>query len=204
LLEEGAVNALDPASAVELVRRIAAGDGAAEGELVERCGDALRFLCRRFAREEADAEDLYQETLMVALRKIRAGEVAEPERLAAFLRAVAKNLSIQRYRRRHYAAERPMDAVPEVSDKVDGASGAGREPLEALLQRERVRMTRRLLDEMKVPRDREVLFRYYVAEEESGRICAELGLDGDHFYRVLHRARQRYRQLWEMAAGGSG
>ena len=50
---------------------------------------------------------------------------------------------------------------------------------------------------MRVERDREVLLRYYLAEENSSRICADLGIDAEHFYRVLSRARQRYRQLFE-------
>jgi RNA polymerase sigma-70 factor (ECF subfamily) len=198
------MKALDPETAAELVRRIVAGETAAEGELVERSRDVLHFLARRHSREEADAEDLVQETLIVALERIRRGEVEQPERLTAFLRSLLKNLSIGRYRRRRYAVERPSETLPEAPEGGSGEQTLQSGPLGELLRRERSRLTRRLLAELKVPRDREVLFRYYVAEEESGRICADLGLDGDHFYRVLHRARQRYRQLWEAAAGGSG
>ncbi len=86
------MSTLDAATAVDLVRRIAGGETQAEAELVARCGKTLRFLTRRFTRDEADGEDLYQETLMLALEKIRQGEVREPERLAGFLRALAKNL----------------------------------------------------------------------------------------------------------------
>ena len=185
------MSGLDAAAASDLVRRIAAGEERAETELVERCGPALRFLARRFARDEADAEDLYQETLIVALEKIRSHEVREPERLGGFLRALAKNLSIQRYRRRAYSAETPSAELPEAPDERQP------NPLGGLLRRERTQLTRRLLAELKVSRDRDVLLRYYIGEEPSSRICADLGIDADHFYRVLHRARQRYRRLWE-------
>jgi RNA polymerase sigma-70 factor, ECF subfamily len=188
------LSGLDAAVACDLVRRIAAGEERAEGELVERCGPVLRFLTRRFTRSDADAEDLYQETLILALEKIRHGEVREPERLGGFLRALAKNLSVQRYRRRSYDAERPAAELPDAPDEGQP------DPLGGLLHRERNRLTRALLAELTVPRDREVLFRYYLAEEESGRICEELGIDGEHFYRVLSRARQRYRRLWEESA----
>ena len=185
---------LDAAASAALVRRIAAGEATAETEFVERCGKTLRFLTRRFARDEADAEDLYQETLILALEKIRRRELKEPERLAAFLRALARNLSIQRYRRRRYEVEKPAGDLPDAPDE-------GRpDPLGVLLSRERTRLTRRLLAELNVPRDRDVLFRYYVAEESSARICADLGIETEHFYRVLHRARQRYRRLWEERA----
>lgn len=189
---------LDPAAAVDLVRRIAAGEDRAESELVERCGGALRFLTLRFSRDEADAEDLYQETLLVALEKIRGGEVKQPERLAAFLRALAKNLSIQRYRRRSYGAEQSSSEMPEPVD--EGQEGS----LGSLLQGERARAARQLLAQMEIARDREVLVRYYLREESSSRICGDLGLDGDHFYRVLHRARQRFRRLWEGSGVANG
>jgi len=152
---------------------------------------------------------IYQETLMVGLQKIRRGEVREPERLAGFLRALAKNLSIQRYRRKHYAVERSTDALPEaasqdLSEASPVSASDTASPLQHLMEQERIHRTRQLLAEMTVPRDREVLCRYYLGEESSERICADLGLDGDHFYRVLHRARQRYRQLWEEAEGVPG
>jgi RNA polymerase sigma-70 factor, ECF subfamily len=182
---------LDAGTAADLVRRIVAGERGAESELVERCGDTLRFLARRTARDDADAEDLYQETLILALQKIRQGEVREPEALAGFLRALVKNLGTQRYRLRRYSAETSATELPDVA----GDERAG--ILDDMLHRERTDLTRRLLTELPVPRDREVLFRYYVAEEDSPRICADLGIDADHFYRVLHRARQRFRRLWE-------
>lgn len=185
------MSTLDAAAAIDLVRRIVAGEDRAETELVERCGATLRFLTRRFTRTEADAEDLYQETLMLALEKIRGGEVRAPERLAGFLRALAKNLSIQRYRRRGVDAETPSDTLAEAPDQSQP------DPLGGLLHLERARMTRALLAELNVSRDREVLARYYIGEEDSARICSDLGIDADHFYRVLHRARQRYRRLWE-------
>lgn len=189
---------LEAAVAAELTERIAGGDVHAESELVQRCGPTLRFLTRRYARHEADAEDLYQETLMLGLEKIRRREVREPERLAGFLRALAKNLSTQQYRRRSYQVEKPADGLP------DAAAGRPSGALGGLLRDERVRLTRRLLAELRVPRDREVLFRYYIAEQESSRICDELGIDGAHFYRVLHRARQRYREIWQQRQHGQG
>lgn len=191
------MSALDAAVAVDLVRRIVAGEEHAEQELVERCGATLRFLTLRYARDDADAEDLYQETLILALEKIRHREVQQPERLAGFLRALAKNLGIQRYRRRSYSAEQSSTELPEPADEHQP------DALGRLMHGERSRLTRRLLAELEMPRDREVLVRYYLREEKSTHICADLGLDGDHFYRVLHRARQRFRRLWdESSASG--
>lgn len=148
------MSGFDPESASDLVRRIGAGETGAEAELVERSGPTLRWLARRFTRTDADAEDVYQETLMVALAKIRGGEVRQPERLAGFLRALAKNIAIQRYRRRGEEAEQPTDDFPNLPD------AAQPDALAALLHHERASFARALLAELTVPRDRDLLFRY--------------------------------------------
>ena len=54
---------------------------------------------------------------------------------------------------------------------------------------------RALLNELGQPRDREILQRFYVQEEDKERICNDLHLDGAHFNRVLFRARERFREL---------
>ncbi len=176
----------------DLVLRIQAGDAAAEAELVDRYGEVLLFLLKRWTRDAETAADLRQETLRRAIEKIRRGEVREPEHLAAFLRSLAKNLSTQLYRRSGEKTERhePLDPVREI---------AGREPdaLALLLRAEKTRLARQVLGSLGTERDREVLVRYYLAEEKAEGICSDLGLTGEHFHRVLHRARQRFRRLFE-------
>lgn len=62
-------------------------------------------------------------------------------------------------------------------------------------------MIRRVLNGLTTDRDREVLFRFYINEERKEQICADLGLSDLHFNRVLHRARQRYKELYEKFTG---
>ena len=152
------------------------------GELLRR----LAVLKLWQARDPFDPEALFE--------KIRGGEVREPERLAGFLRGLAKNLGTQRYRRRSFSAETSVAVLPEPPDarRPDALGG--------LLHHDRARLTRQILAELTVPRDREVLVRYYLAEEDSTRICEDLELTPEHFHRVLHRARQRYRRLYEERA----
>ena len=46
-------------------------------------------------------------------------------------------------------------------------------------------------------RDREILVRLYLQEEEKDTICRDLGLEAEHFDKVLHRARGRLKELLE-------
>ena len=46
-------------------------------------------------------------------------------------------------------------------------------------------------------RDRTILVRLYLDEEDKDVICRELGLSPAHFASVLHRARQRLKDMLE-------
>jgi RNA polymerase sigma-70 factor (ECF subfamily) len=183
----------------DLVQRIRSSDPGAEEELVARFGEGLSFLLRRWTRDHAAAEDLYQVTFRLALEKIRAGEVRDPDRLAGYLRSLAKNLSIHHYRRGavQEVREEDLETVAEVSVSEDSQLGQ-------LLRKEKAALVRRVLEELGSERDRQVLFRFYIAEEDRESIRGDLGLSGPELNLVLFRARRRYRELYERHAGGGG
>jgi RNA polymerase sigma-70 factor (ECF subfamily) len=71
------------------------------------------------------------------------------------------------------------------------------DPLQRVLSAEKAAIVRRILDELRSSRDRDVLYRFYLAEQDKEQICRELGLTSLHFNRVLFRARERYKELYE-------
>jgi RNA polymerase sigma-70 factor (ECF subfamily) len=182
-----------------LVRRIQDGDAAAEAELVLRFSEGLSFLLRRWTRDRTAAEDLFQETFRLALEKIRKGEVRDPDRLAGFLRSLAKNLSIEHYRRgsRREVREEELEAATEMTAPEAGQLGT-------LLRQEKTALVRQVLAELSSGRDRQILFRFYIAEEDKEQIRSDLGLTGPEFNLVLFRARRRYRDLYEKHAAAKG
>jgi RNA polymerase sigma-70 factor, ECF subfamily len=183
----------DAGNAADLVSRIRAGDRQAETDLVARYGRGVLMILRREARNAAVSDDLYQETFRIALEKIRQGDLRESDKLSGFICSVARYLVIEYFRREtrqeHLTAiaeaERPQHAEPT--------------QLNALLQRETAAVVRQVIDELPTDRDRQLLFRYYIAEDDKEQICVDLGLTSLHFNRVLHRARERYRELYEKA-----
>jgi RNA polymerase sigma-70 factor, ECF subfamily len=176
----------------DLVRRIVARDPSAEAELVERFSRAVTFLLRRLARDVVLAEDLHQETFRLVIEKVRAGELREAERLPGFVSSMARNLFLASARRS--GRRQKWHADPEAAETApDPAPGQ----LARLLAQERAAMVRRVLAELKNDRDRELLSRYYIAGHDKEVICRDLELSDLHFNRVLFRARQRYRELFE-------
>jgi RNA polymerase sigma-70 factor (ECF subfamily) len=192
----GTVTEAAPAP-VDLVRRIEEGDRGAEEELVELYGEGLAFLLRRWTRNLEAAEDVYQETFKRALEKLRGGELRDPRSLPAFLRGLARNLSIDYYRgeSRRGGRERPIDAALDPPDDRVGQLGT-------LLHEEKAALVRRLVAELPRARDREVLLRFYLREEDKERIQADLGLTGTELNMVLFRARRRCQALFEEALAG--
>jgi RNA polymerase sigma-70 factor (ECF subfamily) len=172
----------------EVVRRIRAGDPGAENELVQRYQRGVAAVLRRTGAEPSVAEDLSQETFAMGLRKIREGEVRQPERLAGFLCSLARNLAIEHFRR---AGVRRLAGSPDEDVASPAAS-----PLDELLRAERAGLVRAVLAELPSERDRQVLFRFYLAEEDKDQICRDLGLSSLHFNRVVFRARERYREMY--------
>lgn len=179
------------------MKRLAAGDATAEALLVERYGRGVALVLDRQTTGQPESEDLYQETFRLAIVKLRRGELREASRLPGFLAAIARNLAIEHYRKRNRRQTEPDSEAAEATPWV------GANPLDACLASEQAILVRRLLGELRNDRDREILARFYIAEEDKERICADLALDSQQFNRVLYRARQRYRELYEdRAAAG--
>ena len=183
----------DPGNAADLVSRIRAGDHQAETELVERFGRGVLMILRRSTRNATVSDDLYQDTFRIALEKVRQGDLRDSEKLAAFIGSVARNLVIEYFRRT--ARHENLNEIAETERPPQSAPNQ----LEAVLQKEKAAIVRQVIDELPTDRDRQVLFRFYVVEDDKEQICADLGLTNLHFNRVLHRARERYRELYEKA-----
>jgi RNA polymerase sigma-70 factor (ECF subfamily) len=180
-----------------LVTRIQGGDREAEAELVARFSRGLRLMLGRLARNPALADDLHQETLALALEKIRRGEVREPDRLAGFLRGTARNLFIADRRRavRYRALDEGEEGAAPSLAVADGAPA----PFDRAAASEEARQVRRLLSELRHERDRQLLVRFYLSDDGKDEICADLGIEAERFNQVLFRARERLRELWERA-----
>src|SRR5262249_43570115 len=90
------------------------------------------------------------------------------------------------------------------SEAVDLAVAPSGSPLSGLLESENASLVRRVIRELGSERDREILLRFYIAEEDKDSIAADHGLTSLQFNRVLHRARQRYKELFLERTGGKG
>ncbi len=186
------------AIAAELASRIRAGDERAEEELFERYRRGIALILNESLGSRAEAEDLFQETFRLSLEKIRRGELQDPRRLPQFLSSLARNLAIDYFRKK--TRRRTDDGLGDVEAELEIQPSQ----YDRVARKEKAALALRVLRELRNNRYRELLYRFYIAEEEKEAICSDLGLSSLHFNRVLFRARQSYRELYlEAAAKGA-
>jgi RNA polymerase sigma-70 factor (ECF subfamily) len=145
------------------------------------------FLQRRIARDAA--EDLLQRTFLRAVTKIRTEGLDDPSKLGGFLYRTACNLASMYFRgefSRQYDSNR--DVIANIQDEALS--------IEERLDREQLaKCVKELMEQLPVQRDREVLERYYLHEEDRADIRESLELTDMQFNQCLWRARQRFGDI---------
>jgi len=151
----------------------------------------LRLLLERRVGDPAVAADLLNQAVCVSWKKLRAGQIENPQQIAGYVFQVAVNL-LRNHRRS--MSERPDKRVePECLESL----ASDLEPCESCSDSEIALRLRNTIGDLGAPRDRAILTRFYLEEEEKAAICRDMGLDLQQFHRVLHRARTRLRKLLE-------
>jgi len=177
-----------------LVERILSGDVDAEAEMVTRYQKGLGVMLFNRSRDRFLAEDVAQETWLLVLNKLRGDELRDRRRLAAFIIQIAKNQLIMRQR-----SQKNHGSVDE--DGGDTLPDTKLSPEQELGRAQLGQSVATMLGELKVDRDREILKRFYLVGDEKDQLCDEFDLSPAHFDRVLYRARERFKSLWEESIG---
>jgi RNA polymerase sigma-70 factor (ECF subfamily) len=156
----------------------------------------LRLLVTRRCRDQHVAADLLNDAVCTTWAKWQAGKIERPEQIAGYVLQVTMNL-LRNHRRA--IAERP-------EKRADAAKlqelQSETEPGDETIEREIASRVKNVIRGMSSQRDRAILVRFYLDEEEKETICRDLGLSALQFDKILHRARGRLRKLLE--SGGLG
>jgi RNA polymerase sigma-70 factor (ECF subfamily) len=149
---------------------------------------ALRALILRRVGDPEAAADILQDAAVTTLEKLRSGDIASPENVGGYLYRVALN-----HLRNHVRKDR---APVSSSDDLETLANPDGEPAWEFVERRQWAVAaRRMLRELPGERDRDLLMRFYLNDEDKERICEDLQLSDEHFNRVIFRARNRFREL---------
>ncbi|MGE4070348.1 MAG: RNA polymerase sigma factor [Lysobacterales bacterium] len=169
-----------------LVERIQNGDREAESELIGTYARGVRAVVRHHCRPgEPQVDDITQDILTQLLGRLRAGAIQDLQALPHYLRVSIRHACAAHYRR-NGAMLAASSAEEARSQDDDPELQTHRGQLQQVIGE--------LIAELPVERDREVLRRFYLHDQDRRRVCQALGIDEGHFHRVVHRARQRLRE----------
>lgn len=166
-------------------------DRAAIEGLIAKHYTGLRILIQRRTGDAEIAADILNQAACTAWEKWQSGQVRRPEEIGGYIFQVAMNLLRNRRRKVVERADRHVDSdvlghLPSDADAAD-----------RWLEKKIAARVKRVLQDLPLRRDREILVRFYLQEQEKDAICRDLGLQADHFDKVLHRARGRLKELLE-------
>jgi RNA polymerase sigma-70 factor (ECF subfamily) len=128
-----------------------------------------------------------QDTLRVIIERLRKSSIKEPAKLSQFIHATARNILIGHYRKE-------MRRATQVNSQIiERAVDQSHDQIQAIIKQQQSRYTRKLLRKLSIPRDREILMRFYVWEQEKLQVCQAMELTVTAFDRVVSRARNRFK-----------
>jgi RNA polymerase sigma factor (sigma-70 family) len=180
-----------------LLRRAAAGDPGAIGEIARRYEEPVRAAIRRrlgaALRARVETDDLFQSTIVASLRSLGSIEYRGEEALIGWFVAMAER-RIRDAARRHRAArrdvrrERPLEAAADrPADRTSPTQGA--------VRNETSRNLREAVDRLPEP-DRQAVLLHTFEGLPFGAVAERLGLrDKESARHVFRRALQRMGSL---------
>lgn len=175
----------EAAEDARLLSLAATGDAAAFRALVDRHLAAVLAIARRMLRDDAEAEDVAQET-MLRLWKSSPSIEAGPQGLRPWLRRVASNLAIDRVRSGRRVSV--VEEVPEVAEPAGQLAG-----LEAADTGARVDAALKALPE----RQRLALVLFHFEGLSQIEIGRSMGISDEAVESLLARARRALRRTLE-------
>jgi RNA polymerase sigma-70 factor (ECF subfamily) len=171
-----------------LVGRVQRNDESGMAELYRLFAKGIRFyLCRQLGAQEID--DKIHDTFLIVVKAIRRGDLREPERLMGFVRTVvrrqvAAHIDHLVHRRREHVN---LDVGSRLAD-------ARRDPEQNAAFRQKTALMAEVLRDMS-DRDREILTRFYLREQNQDQICDQMNLSETQFRLLKSRAKARFGEL---------
>lgn len=167
----------------ELIKSCSAGERAAQEELYTRYAARVLTCCRRYCDNEEDAEDILQDTFLIAFDRISSFSYRRNGSLQAWLCRIAVNQAVDRIRKR-----RRLPVPVGISEKED-VEAPQEEALERIPPEKLLGMIAAL------PEMRRAVFNLYCMDGYSHReIGKMLGISEKGSASMLAKARNQLRR----------
>jgi DNA-directed RNA polymerase specialized sigma24 family protein len=180
----------------EYLERLAQGDPETSNHFIRHFTKILLVKLRAKMRSPSEAEDAAQETLYRVLRYVgNNGGIDRPEALGAFVNSVSEHVVLEAFREGGRFQQVPENVPEPVERALNAEINCISDERKLLVRRELLKLRHR---------DRVVLERVFLLEQDKDAICAELKIDRNYLRVQVHRALARFRKVLEEENPGVG
>ena len=136
-----------------------------------------------------DFEDRLHDVFLIVVEAIQCGKVREPNALLSYIQGTARFVLCA-----HASTRSRRQRLSGTLQHWQSSRGCGHTPEESLWLKERSAIMRDLLRTLSL-REREVLERFYINEQDKDEICREMGLSDTQFRLAKSRAKAHLARL---------
>jgi RNA polymerase sigma-70 factor (ECF subfamily) len=185
----------------DIIKRYLAGQMDIIDILVDKYKNPLYKLCHHLAREGPDADDLFQETWIRAIKRVRLYDSDKP--FLPWLCAICTNLYRDNYRMRKRWLSRVREYFSGEEKEADMESAGNQSPLleDELMEKLDRECVRRFVDKLDDMYRLPVIL-YYFKEIDYADIASVLNIPMGTVKSRLYGAKQRLRKLMEVEQYG--
>jgi RNA polymerase sigma-70 factor (ECF subfamily) len=172
-------------------RRLQQRDQPTERHFAAYFGDLLRLKLRARFLSPSAIEDIQQETFVRVFAAVRSETgVREPEKLGAFVNSVCNNVLMEFYRSSSRNPQEP-DGRQEAADQTIDLEGF-------LASKQTCEQVKQVLEQLP-EKDRRLLRSLFLEDKDKDQVCREFGVGRDYLRVLLHRAKQNFKEIYELA-----
>jgi RNA polymerase sigma-70 factor (ECF subfamily) len=169
--------------------KLRSGDLETERHFVSHFSNSIRMAMRYRLRSWQLIEDIRQETFLRVLNFLRSDRSLDhPERLGAYVHSVSINVMLELLRASTRHPPLPEDCEQFRDSKLTVDGGA--------ITRERKEIIAEILQEM-AKKDCDILRAMFLEEADKDDLCLRFQVDRDYLRVLVHRAKNRFRQIYE-------
>jgi len=171
------------------VQRMQEGDDRAFDEIYQRCSGYVSFVCAKFCDNKEDAEEIVQDTFIIAFKKTPA---LQGRTLPAYLRTIAINECFRRrkahYKKQSHVAHDPPIDLQELDEALLPQEALENKELHTLLLKEIAKLPKQ---------QNEMMLLYYFVDFNAKQIAELMEVPVGSVYTALTRARQTIKRKLE-------
>ncbi|MGA3093360.1 MAG: sigma-70 family RNA polymerase sigma factor [Terriglobales bacterium] len=167
--------------------RLRAGDGPTQEHFRKYFTALMKVKLRSRLNSREAIEDVQQETFVRFYIALRDGKIQHADRLGQWVNSTCNNVLRETYRQNVRTESLDDDDAPELP-------AASLDVCKIVADRQVSQKVQKVIEQLP-ERDRRVLRAIFFEERDKDEVCRELGITRDNLRLLLHRAKQRLKDL---------